>query len=166
MQLALWLPVMALASADYPLEPLDLSSPRATLRSFLNTGDAFFRLLRDEYWDSSNRAVAERMNELGAKAESTLDLSKLPPAARYLMGKDGAIYLYEVLSRIKLPPEADIPDAAAYADTGTDKADKIKPASWTIPHTEITLERMTDGPRASRISIKRRKRCPTAAMFP
>jgi hypothetical protein len=41
-------PCMAMAAAGHPLEPLDLSSPRATLNSFLKTGDAFFRVLRDE----------------------------------------------------------------------------------------------------------------------
>ena len=50
LQLALLAPSVALADAEHPLEPLDLSSPRATLHSFLMTGDAFFRLLRDEYW--------------------------------------------------------------------------------------------------------------------
>jgi hypothetical protein len=39
---------MAMAAAGHPLEPLDLSSPRAILNSFLKTGDAFFRVLRDE----------------------------------------------------------------------------------------------------------------------
>jgi MscS family membrane protein len=148
LQLALLAPSVALADAEHPLEPLDLSSPRATLHSFLMTGDAFFRLLRDEYWDSPSRTVAERMRDLGIKAESTLDMSNAPPAARFEMGRDETIYLYEVLSRIELPPEADIPDASAYADAGANKTDKIEPANWTIPHTEITLERMTEGPRA------------------
>jgi len=146
-QLVLLVPSVALADAGHPLEPLDLSSPRATLHSFLTTGDSFFRLLRDEYWENSSPEIAARMHALGVRAESTLDLSKVPPAARFEMGRDGSIYLYEVLSRIELPPEADIPDAAAYDDAGADKTAADKPASWTIPHTEITLERVADGPR-------------------
>jgi len=38
--LALWSPIAAMADAGHPLEPLDLSSPRATLNSFLTMGDA------------------------------------------------------------------------------------------------------------------------------
>jgi MscS family membrane protein len=64
------------------------------------------------------------------------------------MGRDGLVYLYEVLSRIELPPAAEIPDAAVYADTGDKHETSAKPASWTIPHTEITLARVDDGPRA------------------
>jgi MscS family membrane protein len=143
MLLALWSPLAAVAQTPHPLEPPDLSSPRATLNSFLTTGDAFTYLLGEEYWDAPSRAAAARVNELIAKQERTLDLSGIPPAARMEMGRDADVYLYEVLARIELPPEADIPDAAAYADTGDDK-----PVSWTIPHTEITLVRVADGPRA------------------
>jgi MscS family membrane protein len=148
LSLALWSPVAGAADAKYPLEPLNLSSPRATLNSFLTTGDAYLRLLNDEYWETPSRAVAARLHEMGVKAERTLDLSEAPPAARFEMGRDETIYLYEVLSRIELPPETDIPDAAAYADTGDNKKADGKPASWTIPHTEITIARVAKGPRA------------------
>ncbi|HYQ71820.1 MAG TPA: mechanosensitive ion channel family protein, partial [Gammaproteobacteria bacterium] len=142
------LPSAALADAEYPLEPPDLSSPRATLSSFLETGDAFFRLLRNEYWENSSPATEVRLLELGSRAEHMLDLSKAPPAARFEMGRDGAIYLYEVLSRIQLPPMAAIPDAAAFTDAGEDGTTAGDSAHWTIPHTEITLERVAEGPRA------------------
>jgi MscS family membrane protein len=140
MLLALWSPVAGGADAAHPLEPLDLSSPRATLNTFLTTGDAFFQLLRDEYWQAPSRAAVDRLHDFNTRLERTLDLSEVPPAARFELGRDGIIYLYEVLSRIELPPEADIPDAAAYADD--------KPVSWTIPHTDITLVRIADGPHA------------------
>ena len=57
LQVALLAPFIVRAEAGHPLEPLDLSSPRATLNSFLTTGDSYFRLLRDEYWDSSSRVI-------------------------------------------------------------------------------------------------------------
>jgi MscS family membrane protein len=148
LSLALWSPVAGAADAKYPLEPLDLSSPRATLNSFLTTGDAYLRLLNDEYWETPSRAVAARLHEMGVKAERTLDLSEAPPAARFEMGRDETIYLYEVLSRIELPPETDIPDAAAYADTGDNKKADGKLWSWTVPHTEITIARVAKGARA------------------
>jgi MscS family membrane protein len=42
---------------------------------------------------------------------------------------------------------AAIPAADDFADQGADETPDGKPASWTIPHTEITLERVTEGPR-------------------
>jgi MscS family membrane protein len=143
LSLALWSPVAGAADAKYPLEPLNLSSPRATLNSFLTTGDAYLRLLNDEYWETPSRAVAARLHEMGVKAERTLDLSEAPPAARFEMGRDETIYLYEVLSRIELPPKADIP-----ADTGDNKKADGKLWSWTVPHTEITIARVAKGARA------------------
>ena len=149
MPIALWLSIAgAVDDRRHPLEPLDLSSPRATLNSFLATGDDYLRLLNDEYWETPSRANVARLHEMGTRAERTLDLSETPPAARFDMGRDEVVYLYEVLSRIELPPEAEIPDAAAYDDAGHDNKAGDKPVSWTIPHTEITIARVTKGPRA------------------
>jgi len=144
----MWTTVGVAAVPSQPLEPLDLSSPRATLNSLLAAGDSYFRLLKDEYWKTPSGAVAERLHELAATAERTLDLSEAPPAARYEMGRDAAVYLYEVLARIELPPAADIPDAAAYADAENTGKAAGKAASWTVPHTEITLTRVESGARA------------------
>ena len=144
----LWSAVAGAADTNHPLEPLDLSSPRATLNSLLTTGDAYFRQANDEYWSTPSRAVADRLHATGVKAEQALDLSETPPAARFEVGRDAVVYLYEVLSRIELPPGADIPDAAVYADAGDDEGADDKPASWTIPHTEITIARVAQGPRA------------------
>ena len=47
-----------------------------------------------------------------------LDLSKIPPAARFDLGRNKTLYLYEVLCRIEITPEAEIPDAASYAEAG------------------------------------------------
>lgn len=146
--LALCAPFTGTAASRHPLEPLDMSSPRATLNSLLETGDAYFRLLTDEYWNAPGRELAARLHAMGVKAERTLDLSEVPPAARFEMGRDAVVYLYEVLSRIELPPQTDIPDAAAYVHAGDGKRAHGKTDSWTIPHTEITLARVADGPRA------------------
>ena len=135
-------------SGKHPLEAPDLSSPRATLNSFLTAGDDYLRLLSEEYWENPSHAVVSRLHELGTRAQRALDLSKAPPAARFGMGRDGVVYLYEVLSRIELPPEAQIPDAAAYADAQQKNQTHGKAASWTIPHTEITIARVADGPHA------------------
>jgi len=146
--LTLCLPIAALAGAVHPLEPVNLSSPRATLNSFLTTVDAGYQLVRDEYLQTPGDTYHDRLADSVIRLESMLDLSGIPPAARFELGRDAVVYLYEVLSRIELPPEAEIPDAAVYADTGDDEKAGDKTVSWTIPHTEITLVRVTDGPHA------------------
>lgn len=141
-------PTAGVAETRHPLEPLDLSSPRATLNSFLSAGDAYYQMLSEKCWDAPSRAAAASVHELGKELERTLDLSEIPPAVRAEVGHNGFIYLYEVLSRIELPLEADIPSAAAYVDTGIDKEADDKSVIWTIPHTEITLVRIAYGHRA------------------
>ena len=148
MLLVLCLPIISVAADNYPLEPPDLSSPRATLNGFLTTGDRFYQQIRDEYWHAPSRAAVDRLDDFNARLESMFDLSGLPPAARFELGRDAVVYLYEVLSRIELPPEADIPDAVAYADAGDEKEADKKLVSWTIPHTEIILVRVAEGLRA------------------
>ena len=120
--LVLWWPIAVVADANHPLDPPDLSSPRATLNTFLTTGDDYLRLVNEEYWDTPSRQAAARLHELGLKAERALDLREAPPAARFEMGRDAVVYLYEVLSRIELPPVAEIPDKAAYTNAGDDEA--------------------------------------------
>ncbi len=144
----LWSGIGEAADARRPLEPPDLSSPRATLKTFLSAGDAYLRLVKEEYWDSPTRAAAARLRELAGTAERTLDLSETPPAARFQMGRDEVVYLYEVLSRIELPPEAEIPDETAFADARHEGLAESQAARWTIPHTEITIARVAKGPHA------------------
>ena len=158
--LSLLLPTAAMADSKHPLEPLDMSSPRATLNSFLTTGDVLFKYVHEEYWGNTNSVAEDRLHNLNTALHRMFNLREIAPAARYDLGRDGTVYLYEVLSRIELPPEADIPDAAAYviageaerpavdAETVKDKKAVGKLVAWTIPHTEITLVRVADGERA------------------
>jgi hypothetical protein len=50
--LLFWSAVAKATDDANPLQPLDLSSPRATLDNFLNRMDAFYRVLEEEYWDA------------------------------------------------------------------------------------------------------------------
>ncbi len=133
----------AAAEEKNPLQPMDLSSPRATLKSFLDAGDAGFQQMAKILQGTHNRAELKKQSELGRKAKTALDLSEIPPAVVFDVGRDGMFYLHDVLSRIELPAAADIPDKTAYADSKTSD----QPVTWTIPHSEITLTRMTEGPR-------------------
>jgi MscS family membrane protein len=131
-----------------PLQPVDLSSPRATLDNFLKKSDAFYRLLAEEYWDAPSRETAKRVARLNADIERMIDLSDIPPAARFDRGRDAIHYLYDVLCRIELPPLSGIPGTAIGNGPGESPAADIAPPGWTIPHTEITLVQISDGPQA------------------
>jgi MscS family membrane protein len=131
----------ALAEAKrHPLDPLDTSSPRATLGSFLAEVDQVWRVYRDQYWHAPSNELNTLIFQIAARALRTLDLSQVAPSARAEVGYDAATFLYETLSRIELPPLEDIPDATFFEDAGG-------PAQWTVPHTDITLARVTEGPR-------------------
>jgi hypothetical protein len=120
---------------------MDLSSPRATLKSFFSTGDVLLRLVRQEHWDAPSRSAVKRIRQAESQLERTLDLSQVPPAARFDVSRDAMIYLYEVLSRIDLPPEQKIPNAAgrqAAKLDGTPHRDHPDPCGgwptgWPVP---------------------------------
>lgn len=124
----------------HPLEPLDTSSPRATLSSFLADVDEVWQVYRDQYWHSPSAELNTRINQIAARALRTLDLSQVAPSARVEAGYDAGTFLYETLNRIELPPLDDIPDAAFFAESEG-------PAQWTIPHTDISIARVAEGPR-------------------
>lgn len=134
----------AIAQADeHPLKPPDLSSPRATLRTFLDSADALTTYLDRTYLPAPSFDGALRLRALSSIPLRCLDLSEVAPAARAKTGQAAALALYEVLSRIALPPFDNIPDAAELQPpTGKE------PLRWVIPDTEITLVRMSTGPHA------------------
>jgi MscS family membrane protein len=134
-------------SADdpHPLQPPDLSSPRATLNTFLAHSDRHYAVIAEEFWNSPTRDGIAELLSMTAESEKMFDLSTIPPAARFELCRDAEVYLYEVLSRIELPQDSSIPGAE---ETGADgNGDAKEPLSrWTIPHTEITLVRVAEGP--------------------
>ncbi len=128
--LLLWaaeLPVNA--AAPYPLEPLDTSSPRATLQSLLDSSkEAASAYLKGDRKQA--RAFAQR-------AMACLDLEQELPDLRQAMGLESMLYLLEVLHRIDLPPIDTIPDKEAVHER--------KITEWTIPHTPITIGIRAEG---------------------
>jgi MscS family membrane protein len=144
---ALMLASMALTIASaqsqvYPLEPPDRSSPRAALQTFLDSGDALATFMAQEYLPSPSSAKFNRAIELSVIPVEGLDLSELPPAARLKGGRAAALSLYEVLSRIQLPPADQIPGVQELTPPSASGA-----MHWVIPHTEIALVRIPNGPR-------------------
>lgn len=146
--LVAWLVVTATAQeAGHSLRPPDRSSPRATLRTFLEAGDALGAFLATNYIDSPSRAGFHRAVELSEPVMDCLDLSALPAATRMKSSRAAAMSLYGVLNRIPLPPLEAIPDAAQLALLPSVGTNSLR---WVIPETEIVIERIATGPQAGK----------------
>ncbi len=111
-----------------PLEPPDRSSPRATLATFLDSIDRAWELYSD-----GDPGYPEPFRD----ARGCLDLSEVPPLVFREVSAESALVLKEVLDRIELPVDGEIPDAAA--------VEELVISRWTIPHTEITLMLIPEG---------------------
>ncbi|GHD57192.1 hypothetical protein GCM10017083_38330 [Thalassobaculum fulvum] len=125
----------------HPLQPIDTSSPRATLTGFLDNTDAIGRFYRDVYYPHPTRANLQAAVRARLRtAHRVLDLRNVAPAARDQVAVEASIYLYEILSRIELPAPDSLPgpDAVAGADP---------PERWVLPGTNITLIRVPEGER-------------------
>lgn len=140
----IWIVVLIVAqivanriSADdrYPLESADTSSPKSTLKSFLE-GMHEASLVTQTQGRLTSKPEHEAIRN---RILRCLDLSDLAPAVRKSLAKEAAVCLKETLDRIELPPESQWPDSDQVAEQSLTK--------WTIPHTEIALEKVVDGPR-------------------
>ena len=121
-----------------PLAPADTSSPRATLKSFRTNMDEAFRA----YYEMQEFRLPDRRPAL-IRAFATLDTSELPPVRAKRLAGETAFILNDVIDRVQLPPDEEIPDARAMAELPPEA-----PRVWRIPGTEIDIARVTEGPRA------------------
>jgi len=150
----LWLCLLlvgsAVANEANPLQPIDTTSPRATLQGFLETMNEGYagRLGVIQSYLASSRLYLSReeisilKSTLGQleSAERTLDLSELPQATVHESSRRFAIQLKEILDRMPLPAIEEIPDGQTMA--------KSDFKHWTLPHSEIRIARVEKGPRA------------------
>ena len=141
---------MLAAGADNPLSTADTSSPRETLRGFvetLNQGHAQVKEIIKSYLGSSRlylsageRTEVDHVHERIELARRTLNLSELPAALSGSLSTYRVLQLKEVLDRIELPTLETIPDAAAMESAQFKR--------WSVPGTEITIALVKQGPRA------------------
>jgi MscS family membrane protein len=85
-----------------------------------------------------SREITRELRDLRIHAMQCLDLSQAPKRLRDDVGPESVVLLAEILGRIELPPYQTIPDANVM--------ESKKVSRWTIPHTEITIARVTEGP--------------------
>jgi MscS family membrane protein len=119
----------------HPLQPSETSSPRATLRSFVNACNELYDLAETEKaaedFNAKVLPAAERIRDC-------LDLGALPDELRDMVGLESSVYLKEVLDRIELPGYDEIPGVTA---------DEEEPISrWRIPGSRLTIARVQSGP--------------------
>jgi len=119
------------------LAPLDTSSPRGTMRGFIDTMDHIFAAAMQRHTHPPGRA---RMQHLGSQMLSCLDLSAVAPALVITEGREAAVCLKEVLDRVPVPADTEIPDADAVREQNITR--------WRVPGTEIVLVRLASGDRA------------------
>lgn len=112
-----------------PLAPPDRSSPRATLTTFTQSFELAWRQFSSGSPFRESFLVAVRC----------LDDSQLPASVAESVAGESTLLLKEVLDRIPLPPESEIP--------GTNEVSAQGLTRFTLPRTEITLERAASGDR-------------------
>ena len=128
-----------------PLAPPDASSPRATLSTFRTHAQEAEKIAWDAaneiknnknfFWDEKTYAEARRARQELERAARLLDLSQVTPAVYERKKVESVLLLNEILDRIPLPPDNQVP--------GDAQAD-----SYTIPGTEIRLVKVKEGPHA------------------
>ena len=128
--------VFALDEFVSPLEPADTSSPRATLKAFRENFERTYRT----FYEIRARELVDRAAQV--RTLRTLDISELPPVQARRLASEASLLLNEVLDKVKLPPEEEIPDAAAMLALPADA-----PRRWQVPGTEFTIERIEEGSR-------------------
>jgi len=74
------------------------------------------------------------------RAIATLDLSTTPEGDSWLVRTQRLLFLKEILDRIELPGFDEIPGKKEVVDETISR--------WTIPNTEISIEKVEQGPRA------------------
>lgn len=118
----------------FPLRPADTSSPQDTLESFhASVNEAHQHLQEGKPEDAIHRALR--------RARGTLDFSQVPERGEKAKEIESILLLKEILDRIELPVDEDIPGDEALEGEG-------ELSRWTIPNTQITLARVEEGPGA------------------
>jgi MscS family membrane protein len=132
------------AGAGKPLEPVDTSSPRATVQSFLTLTEEA-AVLYNAYREAPSPLTQDALWQISDKARRLLDLSRVPPAAHRKVADETFYLLWELIGRVELPDLAEIPGA----DFGQGAEDNLAQLTrWRIPGTEITIDRIGEGPHA------------------
>jgi hypothetical protein len=133
-------PDTAPAAEEYSaVRPADTSSPRATLKSFIDSCNELQQIIQTvRHFDRTS----SKHHPLAVRILDCLDLSELPEYAREDIAGESAMLLKEILDRVELPPYDEIPDSKAIEAAGGIE----KLSRWQIPGTRLTIARVEEGP--------------------
>jgi len=131
---------LAMAEPTDRFKVADTSSPRDTLRSFIDaSNEAHDEIMRTGYLDRNSRVA----HAIRARILDCIDASELPAFARRDRAADAAAALKEILDRVELRPWDEIPGASEVQAGGAYE----ELSRWRIPNTRITIERVQEGHR-------------------
>ncbi len=143
--LILWVFFSCSSFADIPnanlSKPVETSTPRATIESFLNLTDLIGRRY-NSYKENPTPETQKALMDASSKTLALLDLREMPDAARREKGIEAFLLIWEVVARLDLPALKDIPDRTLKTD-GTERSEPLK--RWRIPGSEITLALIDNG---------------------
>lgn len=134
------LATVALAADLHPLESPDTSSPRAAMKSCQDFIGRYGSLIQQQFV-STKQVPEQAIDDLEDKIARCFDLSDVPGERIDDVDSEVAIYLQEILDRIEVPREQDMPDAAAVKEGELSR--------WKVPGTDITMVKVKEGPRES-----------------
>ncbi len=129
------------AESEHPLLPADTSSPRATLNSFMENCETAYLLLKEKGRDQTDVQARLEVNEAIRNLKQCMDMRAVAEFRRDNSTKEAAVALKEVLDRIKLPKQKNIPDRKMMTNE-----DGSLIENWTIPNTELTFQLIQEGP--------------------
>ncbi|MDF7801770.1 mechanosensitive ion channel family protein [Pontiellaceae bacterium B1224] len=135
-----FLTFIASAAEEHPLLPADISSPRATLQSFMENCEVAYTLLTEQGRNFKDEKSHDQVQDAIRGVQRCLNVSDIAEFRRDNITKEAAVALKEVLDRIELPRTSKIPDRKMMLD---DEGNLIR--RWTIPNTEITFELVEEG---------------------
>jgi MscS family membrane protein len=121
------------------LRPVDTSSPREALHSFLHHFDASVVA-----WRAGDETARRRSASM---ASASLDFSEDPPRGQYIRSFEKMAMLKEILDHIELPPYEQIP--------GKEQVEAEDISHWTIPRTLIDIVKIETGPNAGEFLISK-----------
>ena len=135
---------------DFPLQPPDTSSPRATMDSFLSNmlathqeWEKTSKLYKEEGGWYPSQAVQDQRERAGVffrRARRCLDLSQVPSTLLERVGVESTVLLKTIFDRISIPDLESIPDA--------DEMNVDERVRWRLPNTDIEIVKVLEGPRS------------------
>ncbi len=132
-------PTLLAAQKYDALKVVDTSSPRDTLKSFIDACNELNELIHREKF--FNRADSEH-GGVGLRIIDCIDMSELPAFAREDRAGEVATCIKEILDRVELPAWDQIPDTEQIESAGG--LEKL--SAWRVPGTRITIARVEQGP--------------------